>query len=101
MHRALNESDFKLESSTFLSRIFYLSVENQEKSEVNFVKRLSWNSFGRKNLGYLYAIASGAEVIFDFDDDNLLKFWVPTASPTPTLDIDFIVDNLATTGKKT
>ena len=77
-----------------------MSVESQEKSEVNFVKRLPWNSFGRKNLGYLYAIASGAEVIFDFDDDNLLKFWVPTASPTLTLDIDFIVDNLAT-GKKT
>ena len=90
-----------MERSTSSSRIFYLSVESQEKSEVNFAKRLPWNSFGRKNLGYLYAIASGAEVIFDFDDDNLLKFWVPTASPTPTLDIDFIVDNLATTGKKT
>lgn len=29
--------------------------------------------FGRKNLGYLYAIAHGAQQIFDFDDDNVLQ----------------------------
>ena len=38
-----------------------------------FALSLPWNHFGRKNLGYLYAIAYGAQVIFDFDDDNLLK----------------------------
>lgn len=31
---------------------------------------LPWRHFGRKNLGYLYAIAHGAHQIWDFDDDN-------------------------------
>ena len=43
---------------------------------------------GRKNVGYLYAIANGAKVIFDFDDDNLIKFWMEGSSPDPVLDID-------------
>ena len=30
----------------------------------------------------------GAKIIFDFDDDNLLKFWLKEASPDPALDID-------------
>ena len=29
--------------------------------------------FGRKNLDFLYAILHGAESIWDFDDDNMLK----------------------------
>lgn len=39
-----------------------------------FVKILPWNNFGRKNIGYLYAIQRGAKTIWDFDDDNLLVF---------------------------
>ena len=39
-------------------------------------------------MGYVYAIANGAQMIFDFDDDNLMKFWVEGASPDPVLDID-------------
>ena len=80
-------------------KIYYLSVEDQQRMAVMpFAKMLPWNSFGRKNLGYLYAIAHGAQVIFDFDDDNLLKFWVREASPDPFLDIDYIADNLSETG---
>eukprot|EP01034_Spumella_vulgaris_P037116 gene37116-45791_t len=33
---------------------------------------LPWNHFGRKNVGYLYAILHGAQVVYDFDDDNIL-----------------------------
>ena len=46
-----------------------------------FVDRLPWNMFGRKNIGYLYAIQHGARVIWDFDDDNMLKFWMEGAAP--------------------
>jgi len=56
-------------------RVIYLNVKDQEELEnagVKLIKHLPWNSFGRKNLGYLYAIASGAELIWDFDDDNAL-----------------------------
>lgn len=37
-----------------------------------FLEALPFRHFSRKNIGYLYAIAHGAEIIFDFDDDNLL-----------------------------
>ena len=33
---------------------------------------IPWNHFGRKNIGYLYAILYGAIVVWDFDDDNIL-----------------------------
>ena len=51
---------------------------------------VEFNKFftGRKNVGYLYAIANGATMIFDFDDDNFIKFWMEGASPDPVLDID-------------
>jgi len=53
----------------------------------DFVDLLPWQSFGRKNVGYLYAIARGAKVIWDFDDDNFLKFWVDGAAVERCLDI--------------
>lgn len=36
------------------------------------VGTIPWNHFGRKNIGYLYAILYGATVVWDFDDDNML-----------------------------
>ena len=54
---------------------------------------LPWNSFGRKNVGYLFAIARGAQIIFDFDDDNFLKFWMDGAAVDRMLDINTFVDN--------
>jgi len=51
----------------------YLSVEKQKAlRDSAFASSLAWNHFGRKNLGYLYAIANGAERVWDFDDDNQL-----------------------------
>ena len=44
--------------------------------QIDFVDNLPWNSFGRKNVGYLFAISQGAKIIFDFDDDNIIKFWM-------------------------
>jgi len=38
-----------------------------------YMRHVPLNHFSRKNIGYLYAIAHGAEYIFDFDDDNELK----------------------------
>ena len=32
---------------------------------------IPWNHFGRKNVGFLYAIAHGAKLIYDTDDDNV------------------------------
>eukprot|EP00451_Oxyrrhis_marina_P023056 CAMPEP_0204355492 /NCGR_PEP_ID=MMETSP0469-20131031/34176_1 /ASSEMBLY_ACC=CAM_ASM_000384 /TAXON_ID=2969 /ORGANISM="Oxyrrhis marina" /LENGTH=512 /DNA_ID=CAMNT_0051342749 /DNA_START=8 /DNA_END=1544 /DNA_ORIENTATION=+ len=57
------------------SRVVYLSPTDQEALEVTlpFISSVPWNHFGRKNIGYLFAIQHGAEVIWDFDDDNELK----------------------------
>ena len=50
----------------------FLSPKDQEElaDHLPIVKYLPWNHFGRKNVGYLYAILHGAQVIWDFDDDN-------------------------------
>ena len=61
--------------------VVYLSPEDQEALNNEFVNALPWNNFGRKNVGFLYAIMHGATVIWDFDDDNMLKFWIPSAAP--------------------
>ena len=36
------------------------------------ITKIPWNHFGRKIVGYLYAILHGAEMVWDFDDDNAL-----------------------------
>jgi hypothetical protein len=62
--------------------IKFLSVQDQEdwrhketsqNSAVGaFLNVIPYHHFGRKNVGYLYAIQHGAKILFDFDDDNLL-----------------------------
>ena len=62
-------------------------VPNLRDSE--FIKAITeWNYIGRKNIGYYYAINHGAKTIWDFDDNNMLKFWIPGAAPpgAPSLD---------------
>jgi len=49
----------------------YLSVEDQEKLGFRLNSKLPFNHYGRKMMGYLYAIRSGATVIIDTDDDNI------------------------------
>jgi hypothetical protein len=50
--------------------VVVLDVAYQESLKDPFSSAIPWNHFGRKNLGFMYAIAHGAEMIFDFDDDN-------------------------------
>lgn len=52
----------------------FLTAAQQEELAKHFpvVQALPWNHFGRKNVGFLYAILHGARVIWDFDDDNML-----------------------------
>jgi len=52
----------------------HLSVQKQKRlwQHSNFAAEVPWNHFGRKNIGYLYAIANGAQSLWDFDDDNKL-----------------------------
>ena len=64
--------------STMGSNIIFLSSEDQRQMKNGFVDLLPWRSFGRKNVGYLLAIARGAQVFekknhFSIEHDSLLK----------------------------
>ena len=81
-------------------KVVFLTPEDQERLNwTMFVNAIPWKHFGRKNIGYLYAIAHGASVIWDFDDDNMLKFWISGAAPAgaPSLDatVSKVVSNKA------
>ena len=52
-----------------------LSVQRQQDMDIDFAAQTPWNSFARKNVGYLFAISQGARFIWDFDDDNELIFF--------------------------
>jgi hypothetical protein len=56
------------------NRLVFLDRGAQEAlaKDCTFIGQLPWNHFGRKNVGFLYAIARGAKTIWDFDDDNVL-----------------------------
>lgn len=51
--------------------VTFLSVDEQERQGLEICKRLPYNHYGRKLVGYLYAIRNGAEIIIDTDDDNI------------------------------
>jgi len=53
--------------------IVYLSIQKQRQLKNCFVESMPFYSFSRENVGYLYAIRHGAKVIFDCDDNNILK----------------------------
>ena len=80
--------------SNFGDNLIFLSVEAQISIGLPFIDSLPWNSFSRKNVGYLYAIANGAKIIWDFDDGNILKFFINDASPDPMLDLEKISNKL-------
>ena len=66
--------DLKTPSSYNVSgNAHYLSPTDQERMEFATKRLLRWNHFGRKNLGFIYAIQQGARWVYDTDDDNELK----------------------------
>lgn len=52
-------------------RITFLGIEEQKSLGFAYAQHCPENHYARKNLGYLYAIAQGARVIAETDDDNL------------------------------
>lgn len=71
--------------------VTYLSPEGQQKISSEFSELLPWNSYTRKNIGYLHAISQGARVIYESDDDNIpLENWVN--EPEFAIDAELISD---------
>jgi len=52
--------------------VFYLSLEKQGKYFPEVSNLIPLRHYSRKNLGYLFAILNGAQVILDTDDDNFI-----------------------------
>lgn len=57
--------DLKLKNGLF--------IPHQEQENLGFesVKHIPWNIIQRRNVGYLYALREGADVIATIDDDNI------------------------------
>jgi hypothetical protein len=56
--------------------VIYLSPADQAQLGFKILSLLPHNHYGRKMVGYLYAMRHGAEVIYDTDDDNApLENW--------------------------
>lgn len=50
--------------------VTFISVDEQWQLGYEIVKHLPTGNYARKMVGYLYAIAGGAQVIYETDDDN-------------------------------
>jgi hypothetical protein len=66
-------ADFHLDGCEFYD------VPRQERSGLKTAKLCPTRHYARKNIGYLLAAGSGAQIIVETDDDNLPKagFWEP------------------------
>ena len=54
----------------------FLDVKTQKKLPFSIIKTCPYNSYQRKNIGYLYSIKNHADTIIETDDDNYpLKNW--------------------------
>lgn len=49
----------------------YLDIAAQNEVASSFAQAVPFNHYGRKMLGYVYAIQQGADIIIDTDDDNI------------------------------
>jgi hypothetical protein len=69
--------DLKTNLNWSLNNTVYMNIQEQKQLGFNIFKSVPFNSYTRKNLGYLFAIKHGAKFIYDTDDDN-----------APTLDLN-------------
>jgi len=71
----------------------YLSLEKQAALGYKTLEHVPENHYSRKNIGYLYAIQQGAEVIYETDDDNLLTGSGIPILKNPELDLFIFPDS--------
>jgi hypothetical protein len=67
----------------------FLSLADQLETEFSLARLLPTGHYSRKNVGYLVAIADGAECLYETDDDNApLSSWRPREAMTSAGNID-------------
>lgn len=70
----------------------FLSMKDQQNLGFKLAKVCPFNHYTRKNMGYLYAIQNGADIIFDTDDDNFpYDDW---ETPTFTGEYSLVSENI-------
>jgi hypothetical protein len=63
-------ADYKLTRGT------YVGPEEQEKCDPKLSEAIGWNCIQRRNFGFLWAHAAGADIVAVVDDDNIpLEGW--------------------------
>lgn len=72
--------DLKTPSDWSWPNVTFLSLATQAKLGYRLTSLLSTSHYSRKNIGYLFAIEHGAQVIYETDDDNF-----PIAPPSALL----------------
>jgi hypothetical protein len=69
-------ADLKTPKDWHCENVILLTVEEQKSLPFETVNLLPYNHYARKNLGYLYAIMQGADLLYETDDDNIpYEFW--------------------------
>jgi hypothetical protein len=57
----------------FADSVDYFSYDEQERRFPQLSRLIGPNTYARKNLGYLHALAQGAEILLETDDDTFLR----------------------------
>ncbi len=73
-----------IDPSEVMRRIAYVDVQEQHLLPYSLSALTPYGSFSRKNLGFLLAFHSHAQVIFDVDDDNI---YLPNTAATGNEDL--------------
>ena len=55
------------------TNLIYLSFKKQNKLKYKIIKYLNYNSYYRKNIGYLYAIQNGTKEIYEIDENIIIS----------------------------
>ena len=65
----IKTNDEEWKKLKFKNKLIYLSIKDQLNLCYNIIKYIPFNSYSRKNIGYLYAIDNGAKEIYEIDDN--------------------------------
>lgn len=82
----ISVGDLKTPKDWKIQGVKYLRPEDQEQLFPKLSKLINWNKYARKNIGYLYAIKQGSQIIAEIDDDIApYKNYPPEISETKTI----------------
>jgi len=74
-----------------LNNGIYINLDDQKKLGFTCTKDIPINCYQRINIGYLYALKNGAEIIASIDDDNIpLNNWGKNVKVNKIIDSQFI-----------